>query len=589
MELSHLVVAPFGAEVGRGTKSGRSSGSSTPVGVKSTRSAKNVKPPTVSTTDIKATRPSSATVTPTGAKKISHPDEQASSYNPYQQSNKAPAMGKQLLHYGTRHIREQDQDKLFHSKSSVVKSESNIQLYLRNAALKSPSAASGGFRHEEQSADQEPGPIMTTSTIDENSFRRPAESTSCTAVSGVAATQSSFWSSGATTHGLAVGKENGDVHRRERLCAILQRAEELLNATSKSDIIALRQEFQQRPDPSSSSGDHRNAGVVPSGREEVLRSSKRLAPGSRPGSAYNCSTNKGSLPFSSRGSATTLRPGSAHPASRSVSTTSVLLHPQKKDSNSGSSTAQHVPPAQFGSNSSGTSRGGNAGLGGPAQTAMRTSKTNTSSTESLKRRTLLHCSSTTNKKGREKTTFTQTNLRPHEKLDKGEGPDHLSHVDRFFPPPHMRDGAWQRSWGVANRFKLQITFGSATPGGNGYYKYSASISKRKMKGTDYSNLMRSTPSFGIGERCKVERRKEDPPMYNVMQSIGHGARTTLFSAGRPSSADPRLRAKDQPGPGEYPLPSAFDPPRGRYISPNLSRRPQSSYGKLQRTSTVADN
>lgn len=53
--------------------------------------------------------------------------------------------------------------------------------------------------------------------------------------------------------------------------------------------------------------------------------------------------------------------------------------------------------------------------------------------------------------------------------------------------------------------------------------------------------------------------------------------------GAPSAAVLAARARNNmmPGPGQYPLPSCFDPPRGRYISPNLLRRPQSSYGKLE--------
>jgi len=121
-------------------------------------------------------------------------------------------------------------------------------------------------------------------------------------------------------------------------------------------------------------------------------------------------------------------------------------------------------------------------------------------------------------------------------------------VQRFFLPPHERPRELQKQWGGDDRFKQRKDFqGCETPGGPEYYLYSARLTAKAyavdLASYDYRNKMRKTPSMGIGERL----------------------------GGRPKSAGPtgRRKSDDKPGPGTYILPSCFDPPKGRFVSPNL--------------------
>ncbi|CAD7955001.1 unnamed protein product [Amoebophrya sp. A25] len=190
------------------------------------------------------------------------------------------------------------------------------------------------------------------------------------------------------------------------------------------------------------------------------------------------------------------------------------------------------------------------------------------------------------KKMIQQTDFEESNMRTVSK-PKGGPPKRQNEEQqsRFLKPPHQRGPEGQKSWGIANRFKARIP--TSTPGGIEYYKYSAALCERRASGPDFKNLMRGTPSFGIGDRlAKLRSGGVDPPFYDVRVPLGHDARTTSFGK-RPQSAPASGRGqknRNMPGPGEYKLPSAFDPPTGRFISPNM--RPWSSYGRLQKPTTT---
>ena len=66
-------------------------------------------------------------------------------------------------------------------------------------------------------------------------------------------------------------------------------------------------------------------------------------------------------------------------------------------------------------------------------------------------------------------------------------------------------------------------------------------------------------------------------MYDPCVPLGTHCRST--NIGRGSERISNARKSCAPDPGTYRVPSAFDKPNGRYISPNIL--PRSSYARLQ--------
>eukprot|EP00392_Amoebophrya_sp_AT5.2_P006910 g6922.t1 len=439
-------------------------------------------------------------------------------------------------------------DHLFRGKSSVIRSSSNIQLYIQNAVLGSPSAAAAAFQQDHNSCFnlryQQAGAAANHTTLEAN---RSASSTSFQhqqqriggagtytsigstrkskerppnhvgAVYGAAspyaahAGNGSFrgktnypmvrrgdrlsssqegeqreqlWEEGSGGNGglaaagsAATGWERDagarskeeDLERRRRLCAILQRAEDLLNATnvnSWKEQAAARNNGPQ-PTPTGPSRNRRPQSAGPS------------RPGTGPISSR---VQLASANITGASSSSTTLDHSAAPTGTHIKSARTLLEspPPKQPVAGSSDNKKHEKPRSY----------------------------------------------VLEKKGRagDARTFEDSNMRSVEKLDHGEGPEHLSQFDRFLPPPHLRGRDMQRSWGVQNRFKHLITYGSATPYGPSYYRYSAAVSTRKTEGYEYQNLMR-------GERNKSDasqKAQRESPMYNVSEPIGKHARTTLF-------------------------------------------------------------